>query len=792
MGKDYLGKWEPGRERLTNKRKSSRIEKKKSGGGIMQRRCRKRWLFAWITALFLLVFCTAGCSGKKEEKPGQTASVPPMILQLPVWKIAGEENSRTYRGNRENPSALYDGDATTVYGGEGVTWATRDLGYPHRLAGVRFLPDGNGNEVANRCLGTKFFVSKDGRNFIPVATIEPVDYADFPATWQEIRFDSAGEYRYLRVEIPDGGAFGEIEWLEYGGWSYQPSQLGKKQDLTLELYAHAVQKEMDAVILTAVYNEKGIMTHLVKKEQEFVRNQEKSVAVSVPQVPGETEFYRVVALEKDGSPAIRNPLCYRSNDCAPELTLPNVFSDDMLLQAEKPLTVWGKAPAGQRVTVTLEDAKGICAVKETFAGRTFSWEVTLGTFRPGGSYTMTVQSGITTKKYENLTFGDVWLCIGQSNMDYFMLSGNDTESYLASEQGNEEAENPNIRLLNLWNKGIGGSGGAVENLPIYSWENAWVPMTPEAASYCSAIGYFFAQELEREYQIPIGLLSVAVGDTEINRWIPSGERYGSFTSTDGGLFYNRVAPFQKLQIRGILMYQGEADQYRTHLTTMEYRDAMAGLVDRYRSIWGVDLPFYWAQLTRYKEDESAVREGQRLALDRIRTQKNAGIISLIDIYGEFEAGTGNCREDIHPHQKEEVAKRFLRYAKRDVYGADIPVSGPVYQGLKVIGNQIEITFATTGNLAVLPVERYTDKVGREKMEKDGVDVSAPGGFEIAGRDGVYYPAMATLEGNRVRLESAEVPDPVSARYAWGAYPEIPNLTDETGLPTLTFTTERFR
>lgn len=212
-------------------------------------------------------------------------------------------------------------------------------------------------------------------------------------------------------------------------------------------------------------------------------------------------------------------------------------------------------------------------------------------------------------------FGDVWLCVGQSNMDYYMLGGKDTEEYLDSEQGRREVNNPNIRLLNLWNKGVGGAGAAVNQLPLGSQETVWAPMDRDAANYCSAVGYYFAQGVQQEYNVPVGLLSVAVGDTEINRWIPWGDTYGSFTSTDGGLYFNRVAPFEKLQIRGILMYQGEADQYRTHLTAGEYRDAMAGLVDHYRDIWGAEIPFYWAQLTRYNRDESQVREGQRLALD---------------------------------------------------------------------------------------------------------------------------------------------------------------------------------
>ncbi len=764
----------------------------------MQKRRRGRQLLAWLTALFLLVSCRmvwAWSLGDlfPEPKPQLTPPPPVMELKTPIWGIHTEINPKTVKSSVDGLQTLYDGDEATSGGGEEAGWITLDLGWKHRLAGIRFLPDAKEGTFANRCLGTRFLASNDNRSFVCLATVEPLDSRDYTAEWKEILLDSAGEYRYLRIELPAGAYFKEIQWLEYGEWSYQRSQIGGKQDLSLGLYAEHVQQEAGAVILAGVYNQSGVLTGLTKQKQTFSAGEETSLTVTVSGVSGkQDESYRVLAMDKEGKPLIQEPLKLKDRMGAPDLTLSNLFCDDMMFQAEKPLTVWGKAPAGSWVTVALEGQDDKVVTKQTIAKKDYTWEVNLGSFPHGGNYRLVVECDTKKKVYENLTFGDIWLCVGQSNMDYFMLGGKDTEEYLQSEEGQKEAENPNIRLLNLWNKGIGGSGAVVENLPLLQGEKAWMPMTRDTANYCSAVGYFFAQELEREYGIPIGLLSVAVGDTEINRWIPYGEEYGSFVSTDGGLFHNRVAPFQKLQIRGILMYQGEADQYRTHLTTVEYRDAMAGLVDRYRSIWGKDLPFYWAQLTRYKKDESAVREGQRLALERISNPQNAGMISLMDIYGEFEAGQGNCREDIHPHQKKEVAERFLRYAKRDVYGAEIPVSGPVYQSVQVVGSRMELTFLSTGDLTVLPMKRYADRQGQEKILEEKPDVSMPREFEVAGEDGIYFPANASIEGNKVILECPEVPEPKFARYAWGAYPEMPNLTDQTGLPSPSFSTEVVR
>lgn len=759
---------------------------------------KKKRIWLWIPALFLVLLCIVlwtlnfyGFFDKTEVivVPAQ----PTLSVQTAVGKIPVELNGRNLRGRGENLHHLYDGDETTAFESAETMTVTLDLGARHRLAGVRFLPGVDGESHANLCLGTRFLVSNVNGGFRPVAMAEAKDGKDYTGEWKEILFDTAGEYRYLQVELPAGGAFREIEWLEYGAWHYQPGKTRGTKDFSLGLYVGQVKKDAEAVILTGVYNPNGVLTRLVKTEEKFNKETDAALELQVPGVSGKkNEKYKIILWDKAGSLLMQSPLQYRDNDCAPDLTLPNVFSDDMLLQAEKPLTIWGRAPSGQKVTVTLTDAEGNAVSKQTMTKNDFTWETELGSFPKGGEYLLSVECGHQRKEYKNITFGDVWLCVGQSNMDYFMLIGKDTEEYLFSEQGKKEARNSNIRLVNLWEKGIGGAGGVVENLPLVHGEKAWNVMDEYVAAYCSAVGYFFAQGVEQEYDIPVGILSAAVGDTEINRWLPRGKTFGSFTSTDGGLYNNRVEPFRKLHIRGILMYQGEADQYRTNLTTKEYRDAMAGLVDLYRSIWGEDLPFYWTQLTRYKKDESAVREGQRLALQSIRNQANAGIISLIDIYGEYEMVAGNCREDIHPHQKREVAERFLRYAKRDVYGADIPVSGPVYQSAQVIENRMELTFKTTGNLKVLPMEQYADKLGQEKIKESGKDVSVPQEFELAGEDGKYHPAEATIRGNKIILVSDKVKLPVSARYAWGAYPEMPNLTDETGLPALSFSTETIR
>ena len=693
------------------------------------------------------------------------------------------------KGEEKNAYALYDDNAQTVCGSENGLWVTLDLGLAQRICAVQILPSAQKEHQADRLIGTGFYASNDNKTFVPVGTIAPVS-GSMQTARQEITFGGMGEYRYVRVELPAGAYLAELSWMAYTEWNFTPSKESGKEDMSLTLYAYDAPKEMDTTILTAIYSKDGILKNYAASRQDLAPKTEQSVAVAVPNLKRETgDSYRIMVFDSSGGQPLERPLEYRDNGAAQNFSVPNLFSDHMLLQAEKPLTVWGKAPKGSRVTVTLANSLGGKADQTAVADAISAWEVNLGTFSAGGDYTLTVRCGKEKRIYRDITFGDVWLCIGQSNMDYYMLAGEDTKADLDSARGRQEVVNPGIRLLNLWNLGTGGAGAATENLPLAANAAAWASMNRDAANYCSAIGYYFAQSLWQEYRTPIGIIGAAVGDTEINRWIPREEKCGSFVPTDGGLFYNRIAPLSKLQIRGILMYQGEADEYRTHLTTIEYRDAMTAVVDSYRRIFGEDLPFYWAQLTRYKADESAVREGQRLALSCIKNPKNAGVISLIDLYGEYEGGAGNCREDIHPHQKREVAERFLRLAKRDVYGdMDTSAVGPFYTGMRVSGSKMELTFSCVGSLTLLPTARYADQKGEAWIKEENMDPKRPQEFELCGADGVFYPAEAELRGDRVILTCDKVKKPVAARYAWGAYPEMPNLTDASGLPALAFMT----
>jgi len=745
-------------------------------------------LLPWMLS-FVLLWTVLAVKYFMPETPVWQPPEPEPLLKLAA-SYEPVSPRRIYHRTRVDAGVLCDGDETTIFTTDTISELTLDLGKVHMLGGIRILPAGETQAILDRCQGLTVSVSKDNRRFQKAATLEPVDHIGYRAEWKEVAFGGAGEFRYVRLTVPAKAQIAEVSCLGYPEWSFRSGRKAGETNLNLRLYAYDAQKETEARILTGAFNERGVLKALSVTEQAVLPQEDCTldVKLSVPN-HGIGDRYRVMAWDRAGNSLLLQDLNFRYTQGGMAFSVPNLFSDAMMLQAEKPVRIWGNAPKGSKVTVTLQDETGAATIKEAMADADSAWMTELGSFPYGGTYTLRIACGEETKEFQKITFGDVWLCVGQSNMEYHMLGGEDTQRYILSAQGKKEANNPNLRLLNLWSKGAYGSGLEVANLPVGYRNPAWSKMNPDAAAYCSAVGYFFANRIYQEFGVPVGLITAAVGDTEINRWLPYGKRFGTFQGSDGSMYYSRILPLKNLAVRGILMYQGEADEYRTHLSTEEYRDAFCGLVDLYRSIWGEDLPFYWTQLTRYGKDESLIREGQRMALSGVNNQANIGMVSLLDIYGEFDGGAGNCREDIHPHQKQVVAERFSRYAARDVYGGSLPASGPVYQSARRIENKLELTFLATGSLQVMDKAQYADAQGQRWIKETGMDETVLQEFEVAGADGIFYPAHAEIQGNTLLVWSPQVLKPVQARYGWGAYPEMPNLTDESLLPSASFMTE---
>ena len=453
--------------------------------------------------------------------------------------------------------------------------------------------------------------------------------------------------------------------------------------------------------------------------------------------------------------------------CAADLKLAALFSDHMVLQRDKPVPVWGRADAGESVTVEFAGQK-----KSAIADATGKWQVKLDPMTASAeSRALIVQSGNPDRKLQiaDVLVGEVWLGSGQSNMA-MRISG-------AQNYKNEQAT-ANLPLIRTFNEGSNASAKAQTDA-----SGKWTVCSPETVGTFSATLFFFGRELQRELKVPVGLINSSVGGTPIESWIAAEvqqpKRKGAATSRPkapkprpagnrtaaperkndaGGLFNGKIAPLIPYALRGVLWYQGEAN---THPGKgLSYQHQLPLLVTDWRKRWNEELPFAWVQLPNFNrpgEGWSLVREAMLKTLSLPKT----GMAITVDV-GEAD--------NIHPKNKQEVGRRLSLWALGAVYGVKVPaISGPLPTGHAIKGNTISIPFKhTEGGL----------------VAKDGVLT----GFLIAGADKQWKPAQAAIDGDKVLVSSAEVAKPVAVRYAWASV-AVCNLFNGAGLPASPFRTD---
>jgi sialate O-acetylesterase len=457
-----------------------------------------------------------------------------------------------------------------------------------------------------------------------------------------------------------------------------------------------------------------------------------------------------------------------------DVKLPSLFTSHMVLQRGQKDRVWGKADPGEEVTVTIDHQ-----VKTAKAGADGKWMVTLDAMPAGGPHTMTVV-GKNTITIGDILVGEVWLCSGQSNMEWPVSSANDSDLEIRT------ATDPRIRLISVPKVGT--------QEPHDDFNGKWEVCTPQTVPSFSAVGYFFGRRLCQTLDVPVGLIDDAWGGSACEAWIrrdllASDSRYQSlmerWTKIESGdeaaqpknvkalltgnarpaNIYNGVLkPTIGYGMRGAIWYQGESNASRAY----QYRDLFPLMIQSWRDEWKIgDFSFYWVQLADFRaqkpdpeeSDWAELREAQTMTLSRL---PNSGQAVIIDL-GEAQ--------DIHPRNKQDVASRLARWALARDYGIDIAYQSPTYKAMEKAGNKIILTF---------------DNVGAGLK---AFDVAGPRGFAIAGSDRKFVWAEAKLDGkNKVEVWSSAVPDPVAVRYAWADNPDC-NLYSREGLPVTPFRTD---
>lgn len=429
-----------------------------------------------------------------------------------------------------------------------------------------------------------------------------------------------------------------------------------------------------------------------------------------------------------------------------------MFGDNMVLQRDKPVPVWGEGLAeGDRVVVTFQGQRKIAS------GDAGLWRVTLDPLTAGGPFEMEVTDGSTTIVFGNVMVGEVWLCSGQSNMQATVKNVDEADEILA--------ETEEYNWLRLYRT----------PRPFSEQEWRWEDAASGGLADFSAVGFYFGKKLRESAfvgDVAIGLIDSSFGGTRIEAWIDrelletefAGEelRDSMFGFPPGSLYSSMIRPLQPFAIRGILWYQGESNAGKPN----QYARLLPALIKRWREHWeDLDLPFYMVQLPNYaKPFDGAffhpIREVQHLVWQSI---PNTAIAVTVDA-GESD--------DVHPKDKKTVGDRLGRIARALTYGEEIAWAGPLYDSLSVEGNSIRLTFTHAhGGL----INRRGDRPMR--------------GFTIAGEDGEHKDAKAVIDGETVVVSSPEVSRPVSVNYAWAADPEI-DFYNAAGLPAFPFRTDR--
>jgi sialate O-acetylesterase len=436
------------------------------------------------------------------------------------------------------------------------------------------------------------------------------------------------------------------------------------------------------------------------------------------------------------------------------VSIPEIFSDNMVLQRNSEIVLWGWAKTGETVVIRADWMDKEVTTQATVQG---TWKTTIKTPGAGGPYTLHIK-GRNELILKNILIGEVWLCSGQSNMEWSAQSGIDN-----AEEEIKNANYPEIRLFTV--------STSTAKYPQQHLAGLWTVCTPEEMKPFSAIGYFFARKLNKELGVPVGIINSSWGGTPAESWMPeeatqndaflreaaAKQKVVPWGPVEPARIYNAmIAPIIPYHIAGVLWYQGEANTINAY----SYKEMLTALIKSWREKWEYDFPFYYAQIAPYKYGNPLegviVRDAQRRALD----VPNTGMVVLSDLCDTL---------NIHPKNKQDAALRLANIALNRYYKTiKADDSGPLYREMTIDKNKAVISFDYSTGL-IAKGEKLTD-------------------FEIAGADKVFYPAEAKIKDGKVIVQSKSVKVPAVVRFAW-KNTATPNLFNAAGLPASCFITQ---
>ena len=442
-----------------------------------------------------------------------------------------------------------------------------------------------------------------------------------------------------------------------------------------------------------------------------------------------------------------------------QLRLPAIFTDHLVLQQQSDVVLWGWAGPSEELTITASWNKFDPMKTKTL--NTGIWKTTLKTPVAGGPYTITIK-GSTELVMKDILIGEVWICSGQSNMEWSVNNG-------AADAMEEmpKANYPEIRLFNV-------SKSAFDS-PQARGEGQWQLCSPETMKGFSSVGYFFGKKLYTDLKVPIGLINVSWGGTPAEVWTPKEKieadpelkqsaqhqkEYDWWPGQPGMAYNGMIKPIVPYGIAGVIWYQGEGNT----VAPATYQKLMKTMIESWRSDFGKEFPFYFVQIAPYKYGRNyegvLIREQQAKLLSVPKT----GMVIISDKVDDVQ--------NIHPKFKKPVGDRLANYALADTYKRPLlGYQSPVYKSMQVEKGKIRISF------------EY-GQIGLISMGGD------PTQFLIAGEDQKFFPAVAKVDGTTVLVYAKEVKNPVAVRFCWDNT-AIPNLYNKEGLPVSSFRTDNW-
>lgn len=443
-------------------------------------------------------------------------------------------------------------------------------------------------------------------------------------------------------------------------------------------------------------------------------------------------------------------------DLRAAIRLPSVLGSHMVLQQKSDVALWGWGNPAEKVRIMVDWDNEI---HEGVTDRGGRWSVSVKTPGSGGPYKIVV-TGSNAILLEDVMVGEVWVCSGQSNMEWSGDQG--------VPQSLEEAPNATNRMIRFFS-----IPKTTSDFPQDRCEGSWQVCRPEEMIHFSSVGYFFGKRLQQELGVPVGLVGSNWGGTPAEVWTPREwvesdadlvqaagriKPYDWWPKDPGQSYNAMIHPLTQYRIAGAIWYQGESnvemwDTYEKLFTTM---------IGGWREAWGYDFPFYFVQIAPYAYSTPFTGALLREAQTRSASYPNTGMVVVSDLVDDVK--------DIHPRNKRDVGHRLANWALSKTYGREgLTYRSPQFNSMSIEGSAVRIHF-----------EHAEDGL----VARDG----APTEFSIAGEDRQFVSATAVVDGSTVLVSSDRVSQPVAVRFGF-SNEGIPNLFSTGGLPVNLFRTD---